>query len=46
MEVLPSKDWDEGMALPFLGREICRPSNPKCGECVMNGVCEFYKNNG
>ncbi|MBI3718262.1 MAG: endonuclease III [Sphingobacteriales bacterium] len=46
MEVLPQKDWDAGMAMSFLGREICRPTNPKCGECVMNGVCEFYKNNG
>lgn len=44
MEVLPQKDWDAGMAMSFLGREICRPTNPKCGECVMNTVCEFYKN--
>lgn len=43
MEVLPPKDWGEaGMAISFLGREICRPSNPKCGDCVMNNVCEFY----
>lgn len=46
MEVLLPKDWDAGMAMSFLGREICRPTNPKCGECVMNGVCEFYKSNG
>lgn len=46
MEVLPQKDWDAGMAMSFLGREICRPTNPKCGECVMNGVCAFYKSNG
>jgi endonuclease III len=45
MEVLPQKDWDAGMAMSFLGRETCRPTNPKCGECVMNGVCEFYKRN-
>jgi endonuclease III len=31
-----------GMSLTYLGREICRPSNPKCPECVMNRVCEFY----
>jgi endonuclease-3 len=44
MEVLDQKDWGEaGMAISFLGREICRPSNPKCGECVMNKVCEYYK---
>lgn len=43
MEILPQKDWDAGMAMSFLGREICRPSNPKCEICVMRPVCEFYK---
>jgi endonuclease-3 len=43
MEVLDQKDWGEaGMAISFLGREICRPTNPKCGECVMQKVCEYY----
>ena len=46
MELLDQKDWGEaGMAISFLGREICRPTNPKCGECVMNTVCDYYKNN-
>ena len=43
MEILPKKDWDAGMAMSFLGREICRPQ-PKCSECLMNKVCAFYKN--
>lgn len=44
MEAIDPKDWGEvGMAISFLGREICRPTNPKCTECVMNKVCEFYK---
>lgn len=44
MEAIEPKDWGEvGMALSFLGREICRPSNPKCSECVMNKVCVFFK---
>jgi endonuclease-3 len=44
MALLDPKDWGEtGMAMSFLGREICRPTNPKCPECVMNRVCEFYK---
>ena len=44
MEVIPEKDWGEsGMAISFLGREICRPTNPKCTECVVNGICAFYK---
>ena len=45
MEVLSPKDWGEvGMAISFLGREICRPTNPNCTECVMNKVCEYFKN--
>ncbi len=44
MDVLDPKDWGEaGMAISFLGREICRPANPKCMECIMKNVCEFYK---
>ena len=45
MEVIPQKYWRElGMGLTFLGREICRPTNPKCPDCPMNPVCEYYKN--
>jgi endonuclease III len=44
MEVLPQKDWDAGMAMSFLGMEICRPT-PKCEECLMKAVCEYYKAN-
>ena len=44
MDVIDQKDWGEvGMAISFLGRETCRPSNPKHGECVMKKVCAFYK---
>ena len=44
MEVIEPKDWGEaGMAISFLGRETCRPSNPKHSECIMNGVCDYYK---
>jgi endonuclease III len=41
MEQLPQKDWDAGMAMSFLGREICRPQ-PKCEICLMTGVCAYY----
>jgi endonuclease-3 len=41
METLPQKEWDAGMAMSFLGREICRPT-PKCEECLMNKVCAYY----
>lgn len=44
MEVIEPKDWGEvGMAISFLGRETCRPSNPKHSECVMKDVCAYYK---
>jgi len=44
MEILPQRDWDAGMAMSFLGREICRPQ-PKCEECLMNKVCDYYRTN-
>lgn len=43
MEAVPQKDWGVGMDISFLGREICRPTNPKCEECPMNRVCAYYK---
>ena len=47
MEVIDQKDWGEaGMAISFLGREICRPTNPKHELCVMKGVCTYYKEVG
>ena len=46
MELLDNKDWGQaGMAISFLGREICRPTNPNCSDCVMNNVCAHYKTN-
>lgn len=47
MELLDPEDWGQaGMAISFLGRETCRPTNPKCSECVMNSVCYYFKSNG
>lgn len=44
MKALSPSTWGEiGMAISFLGREICRPTNPKCSECVMNSVCAYLK---
>jgi endonuclease III len=40
-EILPQKSWDAGMAMSFLGREICRPQ-PKCEICLMKPVCNYY----
>ena len=41
MELLPPKEWDAGMAMSFLGREICRPK-PNCPVCLMKPVCAYY----
>lgn len=44
MEVLPQSMWSEvGMAISFLGRDICRPTNPKHEECMLSTVCEYCK---
>lgn len=43
MQVLPKEIWGEiGMAISFLGREICRPM-PKCEICPISGVCGYYR---
>jgi endonuclease III len=42
MELLPKKYWHAaGMSFSHLGRELCRPTDPKCGVCVMHSVCEY-----
>lgn len=44
MAVLPKEIWNEiGMAISFLGREICRPK-PKCTKCPINSCCKYPKN--
>jgi len=47
MALLPKKQWTEaGSAMSFLGREVCRPTNPKHSECVMRDVCDYCKTKG
>lgn len=42
MAVLPQDMWsDIGMAISFLGRETCRPTNPKHSECIVSKHCEY-----
>lgn len=44
MAELPQERWNEaGMAISFLGREICRPTNPQCTECPMNSFCLYFR---
>ncbi len=43
MAEVAHENWNDiGMALSFLGRETCRPTDPNCKECVMNTVCAYY----
>lgn len=42
IQLLPKNIWNEiGMALSFLGREICRPTNPKCEICPIKNYCKY-----
>ncbi|TBX68813.1 endonuclease III [Flavobacterium silvisoli] len=42
METLPKEIWGEiGMAISFLGRETCRPTNPKCAACPVQTHCQY-----
>lgn len=42
MQNLPKTIWgDIGMAISFLGREICRPQ-PKCKICPINTNCNYF----
>lgn len=44
MDVILAKDWGEiGMAISFLGREICRPTKPKCTDCLLNADCAYFR---
>ncbi len=46
MEIFPKKNWGLlGMSLTYIGREICRPTDPHCQECLLNTVCEYHKEN-
>lgn len=43
MSIVSRERWNDiGMAISFLGREVCRPSHPKCDSCVMSAVCHFH----
>lgn len=46
MAALPQNMWNEvGMAISHLGREICRPTNPKHSECPVSKDCEYCRVN-
>lgn len=43
MAIVPRERWNDiGMAISFLGREVCRPAKPNCNICVMNKICYYH----
>lgn len=45
MQIFDKQNWNQiGMAISFLGRETCRPTNPKHNECPIKDHCQFHKN--
>ena len=43
MGKVDQKNWHLlGMSLTYLGRETCRPTDPKCHECLVAHYCAFY----
>jgi endonuclease-3 len=43
-EILPKKYWiDMNHILVRFGQTICRPINPKCKECPLSDLCNYYK---
>ena len=44
MNVVKKKDWHLlGMSLTYLGRELCRPTDPHCLECPVNRHCRYFQ---
>ncbi len=43
MKKIDRNNWGEaGMAFSFLGREICRPTDPLCTQCILSSACRFF----
>ena len=43
MAHIPEKDWtDAHHWIIFHGRRVCAAQRPKCAECALNRVCDFY----
>jgi endonuclease-3 len=44
MRTFPQEQWRElGMSLTFLGRELCRPTDPNCPLCPLRRSCLYAK---
>lgn len=44
MNILPQELWHQtGMALSYLGRELCRPTKPQCEACPLSRSCAWFR---
>ena len=43
--VEPSEGSDLCHRFVLFGRETCTARSPKCGQCPLNGFCQYYKEN-
>jgi endonuclease-3 len=45
MEIIPEKHWHAaGMSFSYLGRELCRPTDPACTKCMLKNICHYHSN--
>ena len=46
MEIIPEKHWHAaGMSFSYLGRELCRPTDPTCSKCLLKKICQYHSKN-
>lgn len=46
MKILPEEIWSRfSHQLVFHGRVVCNARNPKCGQCAIKDLCDYYANN-
>jgi endonuclease-3 len=46
MEIIPMDHWHAaGMSLSYLGRDLCRPSDPECSSCLLKEMCRYNLHN-
>jgi endonuclease-3 len=44
MEIIPEKHWHTaGMSFSYLGRELCRPTDPACTQCTLKKICQYHR---
>jgi endonuclease-3 len=43
MEIIPKRHWHAaGISFSYLGRELCRPTDPTCTKCMLKKICQHH----